>query len=229
MGLLPDGAKPDDGTARATTANRRRTEAAVPYDFTFKQALRTRAYWLIAFSTLVRLATQSAMSLHMIAIFVWKGFDEQTSANMFALVQLVAAPFILALGWLGDRYSKSMILLLGQLLTTVAIFMLAYVGGLWALYVFVVLFALGANTSPVNYSILGEYFGRKVFARLRGAMNVSNTAGMVTPVFAGWVYDSTQTYANALLVFGIFTGISTVALVFLRAPRRPAAAGELAT
>ena len=55
-----------------------------------------------------------------------------------------------------------------------------------------VMFAFGANVAPANYSIIGDYFGRKSFARLRGVLNSLGIIGMGTTVLAGWVHDVTD-------------------------------------
>ena len=67
-------------------------------DFTLKEALRTRAYWIIAFSFAARTSLNSGVRVHIIPIFVWKGLSEQAGANMVGLMALLAVPLILILG-----------------------------------------------------------------------------------------------------------------------------------
>ena len=222
MGLLPDGVRPDETKAVEEQPSERThiRQGELPVDFTLKEALRTRSYWIIAFSTAVRLSTQSAIAVHFVPIFVWKGLGQQMGANMVALIAFIATPLILVAAWMGDRWSKPLILLSGQLSVALAALILVYANSTWPYYLFVVLFAFSANTSPVNYSILGDYYGRTAFATLRGALNLTNMIGVATPVFAGWIFDNTQSYTAALLTFSALAGSAALLLLFLKRPHK---------
>jgi len=226
MGLLPDGAQPEadavvgEGETEGLQTGTSSTAATEASDFGFKEALRTPAFWIIAFSTTVRLSTHTALGIHAIPIFVSKGLSEVSGANMVGLIAGVAVPMVLTMGWLGDKMSKRTILLVAQLAVALSFVALAMSEGMSLIYVFVFLFAFGGNVSPVNYSILGEYFGRKVFARLRGALNSIGMIGALTPIYAGWVFDTRGTYTMALLTFSVLAGMAAVLLFFLHQPHR---------
>ena len=230
MGLLPDGGRigevsSERGHSKAeTTATRE-----LPADFTFKEALHTPSYWIIAFSTMVRLSLNQGVRVHIIPIFVWKGLSEQAGANLLGLLAFTAVPLILMFGWLGDRFSKAPLLLLGHVGTVAAMLVIVNFSGIFPLLVFALLMALGESTAPVNHSIIGEYFGRKAFATLNGLLQTVGMIGLITPVFAGWVFDMTDSYANALLTFGVVAGIAIVALLFLRRPRLASASASSET
>ena len=162
MGLLPDGMRPGEpinGGADSKTNTPITNE--LPVDFTFKEAIRAPSYWLIAFSTMVRLSLNQGVRVHVIPIFVWKGLSEQSGANLLALMAFMAVPLIFMFGWLGDRFNKGAILLIGHVGTVIAMLVIVNFDGTWALLIFAVFMALGESTAPVNHSIIGEYFGRK--------------------------------------------------------------------
>ena len=74
-------------------------------------------------------------------------------------------------------------------------FVLVYVHSEWAILIFIALFSVVESTFPVNWSTVGEYFGRKNFAKIRGSMSFVSTWGSVIgPVIAGAVYDRTLSY-----------------------------------
>ncbi|PZC50497.1 MAG: Nitrate/nitrite transporter NarK, partial [Chloroflexi bacterium] len=83
-----------------------------------------------------------------------------------------------------------------------------------------VLFAFGGNVSPVNYSILGEYFGRTVFARLRGALGAIGVIGGLTPVYAGWIFDKTDSYSIVLMTFSGLAAAAAFLLLLMKNPQR---------
>jgi MFS family permease len=76
------------------------------------------------------------------------------------------------------------------------------------------------STFPVNWSTVGEYFGRTNFAKIRGSMSFVSTWGSVIgPVAAGFVYDRTQSYE--ILIWSS-AALLLVASAFYAMVRRPA-------
>ena len=68
-----------------------------------------------------------------------------------------------------------------------------------------------------------RYFGRKGFASIRGVtMLVLSPFGVIAPIYAGWVYDTTGSYTTA---FTVFTGLLVLGAVFmfLATPPKPPA------
>jgi MFS family permease len=192
-------------------------------DFEFKEAMRTPAWWIIALTTTVRTTNNGVFQVHFIPIFVWKGFSELGAATMVGMTQLLATPLILLVGWLGDRWSKKAILVVAHVCLGLSLVVLTLVDSDWGVYVFVMLFAFGANVAPANYSIIGDYFGRKTFARLRGVLNSLGIIGMGTTVLAGWVFDATQSYGAFLLGTSAFSAAAAITVfTFLHKPVRKA-------
>ena len=125
------------------------------------------------------------------------------------------------MGWLGDRWSKKHILVIGQVAVALSLIILDFANGELAIYLFAILFAFGANVSPANYSILGEYYGRRSFARLRGILNSFGIVGMIATVLAGWIFDTTESYSIFIVGTGMSAALAAVLLfLFLRKPER---------
>ena len=224
IGLLPDGDSVDN---KNLSGMKESSKVAAPdtngsQDFEFKEAMRTPAWWILALTTTVRTSNNGVFQVHFIPIFVWKDITETGAAFMVGLTQLIATPMILAVGWLGDRWSKKAILVLAHFVLGGSFLVLIFVDKPWGVYVFMVMFAFGANVAPPNYSIIGEYFGRKSFARLRGILNSLGIIGMGTTVLAGWVFDTTQSYSMFLFGTAIFSVIAGFTVIlFLRKPQKP--------
>ena len=240
MGLLPDGAHPAEtqeaaaaqeaGENRETSAQTPKADTTItPVDMDFKESLKTTSFWIIAFSTTVRLSTQMALGVHAIPIFVWKGMGEQAGANLVGLTAGIAVPMILVLGWLGDKMSKKTILFVAQVALALGFILLDISESDITLYLFIVLFAFGGNVSPVNYSILGEFYGRKVFARLRGALNSIGVIGGLTPVYAGLIHDATDSYSIVLITFSGLAVAAAFLLLLVRNPQRKLRQKEVTT
>ena len=222
-GLLPDGDKPGEKPKEEV----RTKPAAVQQttvDFTLKESLRSTSYWIIILSTSVRYIIIGGVHLHWVPIFVWKGYSEVIGAGFIGFQALAAWPLILLNGVLGDRFSKRLVLMSGHTSLLISMFVLVNSESLWSLYVFSVLFSYGEGVSPTNYSIIGEYFGRRVFATLRGFLTTFTTVAIFSPVYAGWIYDRTNDYTLVLFTYVGIAVFGITMLLFLKRPRKAEAA-----
>lgn len=191
MGLLPDGDAPAAGHASAPHSGQAREEV----NFTLAQALRTSSFWFITSATAIRVIILSAINVHYVALMVWKGVGEQRAAFFLAAQAFMAVPCHLLFGWIGDRVNKPKLMATCMVLAMTSMFVLARVHSEWAILIFIALFSVVESTFPVNWSTVGEYFGRKNFAKIRGSMSFVSTWGSVVgPVLAGALYDRTLSY-----------------------------------
>lgn len=222
MGLLPDGERrvphnPATVTIRPTYL-RRDTE-----EFTAREALRTSAFWLMAAFHGLRNLPYAAVSVHLVPLLVWKGFDEPMAAffvGLMAFSTVIVRPLT---GWLGDRWSKQKIGALGVSLGALGLLVLTCSdGALWHMVVFVVLFSFSDGINSVTWALVGDFFGRKQFATIRGWIGMlQSLASMPAAVFTGWVYDQTQSYTYALIPFIILYGLAALVLWPASHPKRP--------
>ena len=147
------------------------------------QALRTSSFWFLTSATAIRVIILSAINVHYVALMVWKGVSEQRAAVFLAAQAFMAVPSHLLFGWIGDRLPTSRKLMATcMLFATISMFVLARVHAEWAILIFVALFSVVESTFPVNWSSVGEYFGRKNFAKIRGSMSFVSTWGSVRSV-----------------------------------------------
>ena len=162
----------------------------------------------------------SAIVLHFVPLLVWKGSSQQAAANMVGLWSLLVIPFSLTTGLMGDLWNKRLLLSLGMLLGAAAYVMIVLVSGPAYLVLFVGLLAVFDNMGVLNWSLLGDYFGRRNFATLRGIVTgVGSVGNAASPVFAGWVWDKTGSYTLALIPYSVGFVLSALIFGLLLHPR----------
>jgi MFS family permease len=217
MGLLPDGDL-ELRPARTGVSGTGSSEAS-QQDFTAREAIRTPTYWLLAVAIGLRISGFSGVFVHLVPLIVWKGQSEATGAFIVALVSLASIPLKVALGWIGDRWAIKRILGVTTVLGAVSLTILLLSGGqLWQLLIFAALFASPMSGGGLCWALIGDHFGRKSFATLRGgAIAVSSSMSMGVPVFAGWVYDTSGSYYWALVPMVVMYLMA--ALLFWKLPR----------
>jgi sugar phosphate permease len=198
------------------------TRAAPQDEYTVAAAMRTPAYWVLVTATALRLVAKGAITVHIIPILVSKGVDAKTAAFIFGLLLFVSVPFYLGVGWLSDRHPKRLVMAVACAAGTVSFALLALpLHSLWPIFLFVFLFAIADASAPVNWALLGDYFGTKTFSTLRGYVQMANFPGVfLAPVFVGWWYDQHQSYTLPLWMFTAVFALGAVTFMVTRQPRR---------
>jgi MFS family permease len=105
-----------------------------------------------------------------------------------------------------------------------AVTLLAYGDGEWSLWVFTVLFTFVEAIFPVGWATVGDFFGRKSFATIRGTMSFFYLWGpALGPVITGAVYDRYQSYAPMMTTFIALSLTAGCLYALLAKPSLPAA------
>jgi MFS family permease len=154
-------------------------------------------------------------------MFVWKGMSYEMAGLMFSLMFLMSIPLRLVVGYLGDKWPLQPMMGTGMAAAALGTLALLTVDGNLAVYLFVMLMAVEQGTSSLNWVSLGNFFGRTSFATLMGFISVVFNIGMlITPIYAGVVFDQTDSYSIVLVSF---LPIYLLAGVFFLMTRKPPA------
>ncbi|HEY5869997.1 MAG TPA: MFS transporter, partial [Candidatus Tectomicrobia bacterium] len=197
-----------------------------PRDFvelTPREALRTPAFWLVAGFHSMRNIPYAGVTVHLVPLLVWKGFDETTAAFFVGLMSFSAVIVRPLTGWLGDRCSKQKIGATGVLLGGLGLSVLVFSGGGFLhMVLFVVLFSFADGINSVTWALVGDLFGRRHFASIRGWVGmIQSFASMPAAVFTGWVYDHTHSYTYVLLPFLALYLLAALCISQVSPPEQP--------
>ncbi|MFQ6028469.1 MAG: MFS transporter [Dehalococcoidia bacterium] len=230
IGLLPDGADPQEVEAarqsRATGGATDTRQMLRYYDnpeYHLKEALRSPTYWLLLIGTMLRQMAKAPIQVHIVAILQWKGLDVAAASLVFAFWLGMNVPSKLFFGFIGDRMPKQLSLGGGMLLYALAMALLLYGNSVWVFLGAAVVGGMAEGITPINWGAIGDYFGRRYFATLRGIMNLSHSWALVLlPWLAGWWFDRAGSYTLTLWASLIAALLAAVFYVLMRRPRTPA-------
>jgi len=199
---------------------------ATQYDFTAKQALKTRAFWAISLSHTMTNLSVGAISSHIyFQLTDNSGVNlSDTSAATIMLIMLVAAfSFQLLGGFAGDRISKRTMLPILILIQGSALILLAGATTYSSALMFALLWGLGFGArTPLMHAMRGEYFGRKHFGAILGMSAFPMGLGMmITPWVVGRVHDDTGTYVNSLYMLAAFCAVAAMTITLATKPATP--------
>lgn len=219
LGLHPDGRVPPQAGGAATDPGEK---VVLESHFTIREAVRTAHFWLLMTCICLRLMVTVALNTHFIPLLVWKGMSEAASAYLLALFAFISIPLAIGLGWMGDRWNKSRLSGLCILPIILAMMGMIFLQAEAVLYFFPVAFALTMATAPLNWALIGDFFGRGSYATLRGIMGIGyGIATCISPIYAGWVFDRTESYDAVLWTFSIILAFAAVIFTVLSPPPSP--------
>jgi sugar phosphate permease len=222
IGLLPDG-DTEEMVAQAR-GGRGGAQAASEYNWTLKQALRTRALWFLIASMTVGICANGAIGFHQFAYFKDQGIAAGVAAVALSTYALSGAVANGLWGLVIERVPER---LLGAATVSVAallaLFLLTVDTPVEA-FIFAVLFGLAARgEGSIIVMIEAQYFGRESFGAISGfAAPFQQIALGVGPLIASLIYDETgQSYTAAFVLFSVMYLASAALIWFARKPAPP--------
>ncbi len=215
-GLKPDGESMGNKAGAVSTPSESRSEEV---DITVKEALKSYAFYLLSLCISLRILVTVALSAHMIPILVWKGMSEAGAAYLVSLYAFLAIIGMLVMGWVGDRFPKQRICSLCLAFTGACLLWISVSTSKAVFYMPPIALAVSMSTVPLNWSLIGDFFGRRSYASLRGVTIVPvGIATFISPLFAGWVFDHTESYSIVLITFSGILFVCSGMFAALRPP-----------
>jgi len=206
--------EPVDGIPEEEIGSAPRAEGVSDRHFTAREAMRTRAFWMISLGHGSALIVVSAVIAH-VALYLTE--DRAFTAERAALIAGLIPVFQLIGtglgGYLGDRINKRLIVVVAMVAHAVGLLTMTWVDGGLAIGIFVSLHGLawGAR-GPLMQAIRADYFGSTHFAEIMGWSAIIVTLGTVSgPLLAGILADSTGNYQ---LGFTIIAGLALAGNIF---------------
>ena len=124
---------------------------------------------------------------------------------------------------LGDFKNKRYLIAIALTLQAGGVFIFSFVdmNKWWLIIPFLLFYAPGyGGPIPLRPALLADYFGTSNFGTIFGLMMlIGMMGGMVGPVFAGWVFDTTGSYQLAFQIVALTT-IVAIPLILLAKPPR---------
>ncbi len=220
VGLLPDGMPSSRATGALGIAPG--ALADTEYPWTVKEALRTRALWILVGVQTLGGVGLSPVLLHQIAYMQDKGFSIATATTVATTLAWFAILGKLLYGFLAERLSIRRILPLCVVPAGLSLFLVIRADGLPMLYAYAVLHGLTmGGWAPLMNVAWANYFGRQHLGAIRGwVAPVGNIAGAVSPFFAGVMWDLRGSYDFPFTVFAV-AWIMGGLLILLAIPPKP--------
>ncbi len=203
MGLQPDGEAPPRADELSTAGARVRD---AHWGLTVRETLRTSTFWKLSFAVMLANLGTTAIIVHQIPFLTSTvGFSDGLAAASVAIMTLLSLIGRLGFGQLADVMDKRHVMAVAFAISGLSLLLFATVYESWQVLYALPLFAIGfGGAIPVRPALQADYFGLRAFGAIQGLTFAIATIGVLLgPVFAGWVYDETNSYRTAFVVLSL--------------------------
>ncbi|MEO8541956.1 MAG: MFS transporter [Burkholderiaceae bacterium] len=217
---LPVAAEPTTDTVAAA-------RSAARTEFTARQALHTRAFWLLALGHGFALLVVTAVNVHAITHMKEGLGYSMTEAAFFIMVLTFGQVIGVTLSaTIGDRFEKRLLAALCMLGHMLGLLLLTYATHPAQVAAFAMLHGIAWGLrGPLMQSIRADYFGRSAIGMILGLSSVIIALGQIAgPMVAGMLADLTGNYRAGFTVLALTAGCGSLLFFFAVRPQRPLAA-----
>lgn len=228
-GMLPDGASGEglEGEDMVEKGQRYAAEMS-EFDISFSQALRTSAFWLLLISGACHNLAAPVINIHSVPFLTDNGVDPVRAAQMLSLMVMVSIPSRFLGGFLIDRLKKEhfrFLIFAAYSLQALGFISFLLHQSMAMVYVWFLLYGVGFGMGfGLMMPVRVRFFGRRAIGSIMGVgQSIMLPVGIIAPIWAGWVFDTTGSYMVAFKVVAGLLTFGTLLALFITPPKAPEA------
>lgn len=222
MGLRPDGepAPLPENDPAASPAARAAVDADVAW--TRREALRTRAFWLLGITFGIANIGIAGLNLHIFSFVTDLGHPALTAATVMSTVALTQLASTLLWGFVAERMDIRKAAMAQFLIQAAGIIVALTSARLDLLYAGFFVYGIGLGGSFVLREVVwANYFGRISLGTVRGiGVFLTNIFAACGAPFFGFLFDLTGSYTLSFTVFVAALLASAFLIMNVQAPKK---------
>lgn len=223
IGLLPDGALPRAEETRVTTLRDAGSSGDAEFSWTVREALGTRAFWLIGISTVVGAWTTGATGFSLVPYLHEEvGLSKTQSVGVLSFGTFLSVSNLFW-GYLADRITPRRCLLICLLVSSGMVIFLIQVNSMVGAMVFALVWgAFSGSIGSLEHMVLAQYFGRRHYGAITGIIQPFSTFALGLGPAVAAILVTAVGRAGPLYLVVLALQLTLVLCVFLAgAPARP--------
>lgn len=229
LGQVPDGVAALEQEQEGDGDNKS-TLYTTPVDFTLREALRTRALWMLVFIVITVGFVQSMLYVHQMASLETKGITGIMAATAAGLLPGMGILGALGIGFLGLRINIWPLSIASLVIATLGMSLILVANSIAMVFLYNMIIGTGLGALyTCFFCIFSSYYGRANYPKILGAtVPFATIFGASGAMVAGAMYDATGSYTLPFTI-GIFSLLlSIVFMIFATPPKHPSLASQSA-
>ncbi len=193
-----------------------RAEHQADKGMTVRVAMRTTAFWILAFITILSAFSENGLVTNLAPMLTQHGLLAATAALTLSVRGGAGILGRLGIGFAIDRVSPERIQTLVLALAATGTLILAFAGTGWVALLGAAILGVGLGSeADVGPYLLARYFGRRHFSVLYGLTWTAYAIGGATgPLWIGHLYDLVGAYLPRFIVYLAAVAFGAVILSF---------------
>ena len=225
MGLPADQPDPGEDTAKSGPSHSTPVQSTAwrDVDYTVREALRTPAFWILAFFSMVGFMAQAGVSLHQTAHYVDAGVSHGQAALVATAFAFGQIPGGMVWSVVPRRVPVRFMLSVSALWLAGGVLGIAFTQALLWGVVFGFIFGAGVGGLHTLLRLAwADYYGRIHLGAIRGLTLPAQIGGQaIGPAVSGFMFDASGGYLAPFLIFASAVGLSALlVLAAVPPPRR---------
>lgn len=211
----------DGGESTSTDAGAAAPAAAPLREFSAREALRTRAFWLLGVAHGMALLVVTAVNVHAIShLTQGMGYTLPQATLFITLMTFAQGVGVLLGAAVGDRWDKRYVAAGCMLAHMTGLLSLALASNAAMVVAFGVLHGVAWGLrGPFMQAIRADYFGLKAIGTIMGLSATLIAVGQVVgPMAAGMMADWSGSYRSGFVLLGLLAGSGSVMFLLARRP-----------
>jgi MFS family permease len=187
---------------------------------TFAQAIRTNRFWLICTIYIFFGFYVQSIMLHIVPHAKALGMDAASAALVLSFIGAGSILGRIVMGTVSDRIGVKYSLIIAFAMAVIAFGWLQMADKLWMLYVFGVFYGFSYGGLIALQPLVGaKMFGLLSMGTIVGVIVFAYTCGgAIGPIVTGYIFDVTDSYTSAFLIFAILAALALILTLFIRKP-----------
>ena len=217
----------DPALAAAADLAEGRTAGPAQIEFTVAQALRTRAFWMLAIGHGLALLVVSAVNVHAIThMKEGLGYSFTTASWVILIMTFGQLAGVLLGAGMGDWFDKRKVAALCMLAHGIGMLCLTYATHMAALVAFGVFHGIAWGLrGPFMQAIRADYFGRNAIGLILGLSAAIIALGQIAgPMIAGVLADLTGDYRLGFSLLALLAALGSLSFMLATKPALPPSA-----
>jgi MFS family permease len=196
-------------------------QAPLEREFTLAEALRHMPFWLFTTAIFLRYVGMGITQVHQMPHMLSRGVEPVIATAALSLSLIINIPSRIAVGWMGDVYSKKWLLNLTAISGGLALLAFAVVGpaSTQLVWVYAILWGIGLAMLPLQAAWVADTYGRAHYGSINAASNSFALFGRVVGALgAAFAYDLLGSYTVIMLLGAGGFAVGAIMLMLLPSP-----------
>jgi len=184
----------------------------------FHDSIRTKQLWVTSIMYFTIWFCVNVVLVHVAPYAIDLGISPTKAAIVLSTIGAISILGRLVLGSLSDRIGCAKSVTICCAIFVISFIVLLFAGNFWTLILFAVIYGIAHGGFATLISpLIGELFGLRSHGVILGlVICVGTIGGAISPIFAGYMFDTTESYQVAFIICLLMGAIGLIFSVVLK-------------